>query len=120
MAGEDRDDIMAGGLQSLAMRLAGVQEGTEDGGLVTEVYMPLARDIILRARNPLAPDPTAVEWEGRYDVLMCEIAADLYNRRGAEGEITHNENGVNRSWGSAGVSKHLMSRIIPRAKVPGL
>lgn len=114
------DDIQRGGREAVALALAGVTdpEGA-DAALVRDVYMPLARDVILRARNPFAEDPSAVEWESRFDALQCEIAADMFNRRGAEGELVHNENGVNRTWASAGVSKHLMARIVPRAKVPG-
>lgn len=119
MADEVADDIQQGGRESVALSLCGVAEGTPEAALVTGVYMPLARAAILRARNPYAADPEAVGWESRYDLLQCEIAADMFARRGAEGELTHNENGVSRTWGSAGVSKHLMARVVPRGAVPG-
>ena len=40
----------------------------------------------------------------------------MFNRRGAEGEISHKENGVDRTWATAGVPKHLLSRIVPIGK----
>lgn len=112
-------DAQGAGRVDLALLLCGTVEGTPAAALVSDVYMPLARDVILRARNPFAADPASVDWESRYDVLQAEIAAELFSRRGAEGEVSHNENGVNRTWASAGVSKHLMARIVPRGKVPG-
>ena len=36
----------------------------------------------------------------RWDMEHCDLAARYFLRRGAEGEITHNENGVNRTYGS--------------------
>lgn len=107
---------------ALTLALCGIdatdESSTTDVALVESAYLPSARDAILAARNPFSADPTAEEWEPRFDRLQCEAAAELYARRGAEGEVTHNENGVNRTWGSAGISKHLMQRVVPRGKVP--
>lgn len=36
----------------------------------------------------------------RYDRTQCELAARMIDRRGVEGEVGHNENGVNRQYGS--------------------
>lgn len=82
-------------------------------------YLRVARDAILAARNPLADDPSSCAWEARYDTLLCEVAADLLCRRGAEGETAHKENGVDRTWASAGISRHLLQRVVPRGRVMG-
>ena len=119
MADASGDDIQRGGLEALALSLCGVEPGTADAALVVGAYMPLARAAILAARNPYADDPSSAPWEPRYDTLMCEVAADMFARRGAEGEVSHGENGVTRTWGAAGVSRHLMQRVVPLAKVPG-
>lgn len=104
---------------TLACRLADItDEAGKDGSLVRDAYLPLAKEVVLSARNPFAEDLADYLWETRYDRLQCEIAADLFFRRGVEGQTVHNENGVNRTWASAGVSKHLMQRIVPRGKVP--
>lgn len=84
---------------------------------ILNAYLAAAKGYILNARNPFSDDPEGEEWETRFDSLQCEIAADMYFRRGAEGELAHDENGVKRTWGSAGVSSHLAQRITPRGKV---
>jgi hypothetical protein len=52
-------------------------------------------------------------FEGR----MIEIAAYLYNKRGAEGEISHNENGISRTYESGSIPESMLSDIIPFASV---
>lgn len=84
---------------------------------VLTAYLAAAKGLILNVRNPFSDDPESEDWETRFDSLQCEIAADMYFRRGAEGETTHDENGVKRTWASAGVSTHLTQRITPRGKV---
>ena len=43
----------------------------------------------------------------------------LINKRGAEGETTHNENGINRAYESASVPESLLGRVTPFAGVIG-
>jgi hypothetical protein len=112
MAMSDTDKV------ALTLALAGTDAGGKDAALIETAYLPLAKEVVLSARNPFAEDLTDDLWETRYDRLQCEIAADLFFRRGVEGQTVHNENGVNRTWGSAGVSKHLMQRILPKGKAP--
>lgn len=100
----------------LVLVLAG--DPSADDALVG-AYLRVARDAILAARNPLADDPSSCAWEARYDTLLCEVAADLLCRRGAEGETAHKENGVDRTWASAGISRHLLQRVVPRGRVMG-
>lgn len=49
----------------------------------------------------------------KYETLQCEIAAYLLNKRGAEGETSHSENGISRSYENADVPESLMSVVIP-------
>ncbi len=49
----------------------------------------------------------------RYEVKQLEIAVYLYNKRGAEGQTAHNENGINRTYESADVPESLMRGITP-------
>lgn len=102
---------------SLACRLSGVVEGSEDADLLSSTYLHAAKRVILSERHPFSEDPDSETWEARFDFLQGEIAADMFLRRGAEGEKSHSENGVSRSWESAGVSKHLLARIVPKAGV---
>lgn len=52
-----------------------------------------------------------------YEVLQCQIAAYLINKQGAEGQTSHSENGVSRSYESGGVPESLLSQITPRGAV---
>ena len=53
----------------------------------------------------------------RYGYLQCEIANYLLNKRGAEGEIAHAENGVNRSYESADVPESMLSEVVAHVGV---
>lgn len=55
----------------------------------------------------------------KYDMVQVEIAAYLLNKRGAEGETRHSENGVDRTYETSDVPRELLRRIIPIAKVVG-
>jgi hypothetical protein len=41
----------------------------------------------------------------------------MFNKRGAEGETAHSENGVSRSYSSASVSEELLREITPKVGV---
>lgn len=49
----------------------------------------------------------------RYEMLQCEIAAYLLNKRGAEGELSHSENGISRSYENADVPNSMLDVITP-------
>ena len=34
----------------------------------------------------------------RYEMIQIQLAVELYNKRGAEGQTGHGENGITRSW----------------------
>lgn len=90
-------------------------EAMIDGSESTEVlsvYLKIAgRKIIARA---FPYDESVTEVPTRYDMLQCEIAAYLLNKRGAEGETSHTENGITRSYGSADVPETMLSVVVPR------
>lgn len=80
------------------------------------VYLSLALDKIKDELYPFdrTGERTVPE---RYDQLQCELASRLFLRRGAQGEVSHNENGVNRTYGSVD-DRDLLNKIIPFAKMP--
>ncbi|MBQ3265208.1 MAG: DNA-packaging protein [Ruminococcus sp.] len=49
----------------------------------------------------------------RYYNLQVEIAAYLVNKRGAEGQLTHNENGISRTYESASVPESMLKDVTP-------
>lgn len=54
--------------------------------------------------------------EPQYLNAQIQIAIELYNKIGAEGQLSHGENGINRTYESGDVSKSVLSRITPRAR----
>lgn len=78
-------------------------------------YLDAAQSIILAHRFPFGTDSTEVE--PQYKGLQLRIAIDLYNKRGAEGEKAHSENGVSRTYESSWVSQQLLDEIVPKAEV---
>lgn len=57
-------------------------------------------------------EPAYLNWQ-------IAAAVELYAKRGGEGEISHTENGVSRSWDNARLSSGLRNRIVPYVGVVG-
>ena len=81
-----------------------------------DAQLKAAADAITLRRCPWISDPTACAVPDRYETLMCRLAARYISRMGAEGEIGHNENGINRSYASPD-DIDLLKYVIPLAKV---
>lgn len=56
-------------------------------------------------------EPRFLDWQYR-----CALA--LYSKDGAEGQLSHSENGISRSWGSESVPKELLTEVPPYVGVP--
>ena len=77
-------------------------------------YLALAKDRILTKMYPMEDyesNPTRFPWQPRYDRTQCELAARMIDRRGTEGEKSHNENGVNRVYGSVD-DADILARVV--------
>lgn len=81
---------------------------------VVMAYLSLAAEKMLRRLYPY--DPTRKDMLAAYDVTQCELAARLFLRRGGEGEQSHSDNGVSRSYSSVD-DEDILSRLTPYAKV---
>ena len=88
--------------------------GETDNDALTS-YLFLAGQIILRKAYPYGDG--SEEMPSKYDGLQIEIAAFLLNKRGAEGEVQHSENGVSRIYENGDIPANLLRRIIPEVKV---
>ena len=80
-----------------------------------EDILESAKAVILSRRFPFGEQPTEIE--ERYKDLQIRIAVEMFNKRGAEGETAHSENGVSRTYQSANVSEDLLKEITPKAGV---
>lgn len=78
-------------------------------------YLTIAGRKIINRAYPYDDEVTDVP--RRYGYLQCEIAAYLLNKRGAEGQTAHSENGVNRSYESADVPESMLSEVTPHVGV---
>lgn len=74
-------------------------------------YLAMAGRKIIDRAYPY--DDAVEEVPRRYDLLQCEIAVYLLNKRGAEGETSHSENGISRSYEKADVPESMLSVITP-------
>lgn len=80
-----------------------------------EDILESAKAVIQSRRFPFGEQPE--ELENKYKDLQIRIAVEMFNKRGAEGETAHNENGVSRSYASANVSEDLLKEITPKVGV---
>lgn len=86
------------------------------------VYLNRAAQYIIEWRYPLESDITpsmeaaAID---KYEQLQIEVAEELIHKRGAQGEASHDETGIKRTYENAGVSNSLRRRVTPLGKVAG-
>ena len=90
-------------------------DDTNDGVLNT--YLEIAAQKILNRMYPYKTDYSDLEVPDRYAMIQLNIAVYLLNKRGAEGEIQHIENGIHRNYGSSDVPDGLLKDIVPYCKV---
>lgn len=89
------------------------KEGWSDDDL--NAYLNIAGRKIIEKAYPY--DDTITEVPRRYGVLQCEIATYLLNKRGAEGETLHSENGISRTYESADVPSSMLRDVITHCGV---
>lgn len=87
--------------------------GQDDADEVLAVYLDIAKELILNIVYPTEADRGGMEVPDMYTMKQCEIAAYFMNKRGAEGEIQHIENGTHRNYGSSDVPEAMIKHITP-------
>lgn len=83
----------------------------ETSSEIISVYLALAKSELLNKIYPFG-DGTE-EFPAKYDALHVQATEYLLNKRGAEGEIQHSENGLTRSYESGGLPKAILQQIVP-------
>ena len=101
--------------QAEKLQLLKALVGESDTEEVLLTYLNIAGRKILNRAYPYGTDETEVP--SRYDFLQCEIAAYLLNKRGAEGQTSHSENGISRSYESADVPESMLGAVTPMVGV---
>ena len=102
-------------IQTEKLQLLKAMIGESDTEEVLLAYLNIAGNKIIHRAYPY--DPEVTEVPTRYDFLQCEIAAYLLNKRGAEGQTGHSENGISRSYESADVPESLIGAVTPMVGV---
>ena len=97
--------------QTEKLQLLKAMVGESDTEEVLLAYLNIAGRKILNRAYPYGTEETDVP--SRYDFLQCEIAAYLLNKRGAEGQTSHSENGISRAYESADVPESLIGAVMP-------
>ena len=104
--------------EKIAMVQTLVENDPEATAQVVPVYLTLALNAMLERLFPYDTTKDSGDVPTRYDTLQCELAARYFLRRGSQSELNHEENGVNRTYGSVD-DDDILKRLTPFAKVGG-
>ena len=88
-----------------------ISPDTADANILS-TYVTLSEGIVLNRRYPLGVPEGAIVPK-QYEHIQLQIALELFSKRGAEGQIEHDENGIARKYESADISTTLLKRITP-------
>lgn len=73
-------------------------------------YFNLAKGKVLAQAFPYK---NVDELPSRYEGITIEITVYMLNKRGAEGETRHSENGIDRTFDDADIPASLLRKITP-------
>lgn len=82
-----------------------------DDDSILQFCLDNASDIICDIRN-------SNKVESKYLNTQISMAIEVYNKRGAEGQTSHSENGIGRSYEKGDISPSIIARITPVVKTP--
>ena len=71
-----------------------------------------AEGICLNRRYPFG-SPEGATLSALHEQIQIRIAVELFSKMGAEGQLSHSENGVSRTWEAGDVSPSLLKLITP-------
>lgn len=102
----------------IAMVRVLVESDPEATDEIIAVYLGLACNAMIERLFPYDSTKGPEDLPERYETIQCELAARYFLRRGSQSEISHEENGVNRAYGSVD-DADILIRLTPYAKVGG-
>ena len=97
-----------------------VLEPVDDDDATLLSYLAQAKDVILHRMYPYVDDEEYLQMDvpKRHEYKQIRIAAYLLNKRGAEGEVQHIENGIHRNYKNADVPEDLLWDVYPSIGIP--
>ena len=105
-------------LEKKVIMLQHMMDGDDTEPGILEVYLELAAQKILNRMYPYKEDYEGLTVPDRYVMAQLNIAVYLLNKRGAEGQTRHIENGVSRTYQGAYVPPDLLCDIMPMVGIP--
>ena len=99
--------------------LRSMMDGDDTDAGILEVYLELAGHKILNRMYQFPEfweDYEGLEVPDRYVMAQLNIAIYMLNKRGAEGEVQHIENGIHRNYGSSDVPDAMLKDVMPFCK----
>lgn len=72
----------------------------------------------INSRRHFSPTPFILV-EDKYINLAYQLCIASMVKEGAEGEYSHSENGISRSYDSAGYPESMLKQIVPLARLRG-
>lgn len=100
---------------AITKSMLGFSDTTEYDDIIND-YLLIAKQTILNRIYQYGYETTE-EVPTYYEHIQCQIACYLFNKRGAEGETSHNENGITRGYADADVPSDLLKLVVPKVGV---
>ena len=76
------------------------------------VYLQVAGKAIMNKAYPFQNAARPADVPEQYHELQAEIAAYLMNKRGAEGQTRHDENGITRTYQNADIPDDMLKQVV--------
>lgn len=77
-----------------------------------------AKHIILLRRYPFGDFPLdefgQKILESKYNNLQLDISVYIFNKLGAEGQLSHSENGITRNYDSSYIPNSMLGEVVPK------
>lgn len=94
------------------IRTMGDFDATIDPDNVLSAFLIEAKDAIMNRAYPYGV-PEEATFPAKYEILACKIAIEQLNKRGAEGQLSHSENGISRSYSNGYITSDLLQTVVP-------
>lgn len=88
-----------------------ISPDTADDDLLLYI-LEQSEGIVLNKRYPFGI-PEGVGVPMQYEQIQLRIAVEIFSKMGADGQLSHSENGISRSWEAGDVSPSLLRQITP-------
>lgn len=95
--------------EKLAAMDVGIAPDEEENRGVLEAMLMEAEALILNKMYPFGYEENKAV-PARYERLQIKLAIELYTQRGAEGQASHSENGITRTWPTV---NRILAQVMP-------